>query len=573
MLVSILNMQPAKQDIINRIKQVNNILVTVKASPSVDELSAALGLTIALNNFGKHATAVFSGQIPNAMSFLKPQKIFENDVHSLRDFIISLNKEKADKLRFAKDGEIVKIYITPYKSTITSQDLTYEEGDFNVEMVLAIGISTQEELDSVIAAHGRILHEATVATINPGAAAGQLGSINWSEVDITSASAMVMTLLQELGLPTGISPEIATALLTGIVAGTDRFSNTKTTPKIMELSAQLMNSGADHQLVTSSIGSSTTTQPASLSLNQTPAPTPVIEPVKDQEISLDLHAQTAPETQTPITPPTTSATNVAPMVTSSPEPVAPVIADPISPAPSLETNPIPAPEVSTEISHDQNNSTDQSSFNEALNSVLPQPVDATRTVLPPNLLPPAPEAISSFEDVPSSTSTSTTPLTQVTPEPAQTDKVGSEADKILSEIDDIYSSQPFDPANNPRGDLGANTVHMDDNIAEEPLPSSVLAVDTSVQQDQATTANLANAAPLNATEPSLTGLPAIPDAKQETVSSSDLLGDAPAANKPESVVPGIQMPSVNVPPPPPPPPLEGVPTFTPTIDFSEAQKE
>jgi hypothetical protein len=557
-------MQPAKQDIINRIKQVNNILVTVKASPSVDELSAALGLTIALNNFGKHATAVFSGQIPNAMSFLKPQKIFENDVHSLRDFIISLNKEKADKLRFAKDGEIVKIYITPYKSTITSQDLTYEEGDFNVEMVLAIGISTQEELDSVIAAHGRILHEATVATINPGAAAGQLGSINWSEVDITSASAMVMTLLQELGLPTGISPEIATALLTGIVAGTDRFSNTKTTPKIMELSAQLMSSGADHQLVTSSIGSSTVTQPANLSLNQTPTPAPTIEPAKDQEISLDLHTQTTPEASP------TAATNVAPMVTSSPEPVAaPAIIDTPVPAPTIESSPMTTPEVSTEISHDQNNSADQSSFNEALNSVLPQPVDATQAVLPPNLLPPAPEAVSSFEDVPNTASPATPPIT----EPAQTDKVGSEADKILSEIDDIYSSQPFDPANNPRSDLGANTVALEDDATEEPLPSSVLAVDTSVQQDQATSANLANATPLNLANPSSTGLPAIPDAKQETVTSSDLLGDAPAANKPDGVVPGIQMPSVNVPPPPPPPPIEGVPTFTPTIDFSEAQKE
>jgi hypothetical protein len=498
------------------------------------------------------------------MSFLKPQKIFENDVHSLRDFIISLNKEKADKLRFAKDGEIVKIYITPYKSTITSQDLTYEEGDFNVEMVLAIGISTQEELDSVIAAHGRILHEATVATINPGAAAGQLGSINWSEVDITSASAMVMTLLQELGLPTGISPEIATALLTGIVAGTDRFSNTKTTPKIMELSAQLMSSGADHQLVTSSIGSSTVTQPANLSLNQTPTPAPTIEPAKDQEISLDLHTQTTPEASP------TAATNVAPMVTSSPEPVAaPAIIDTPVPAPTIESSPMTTPEVSTEISHDQNNSADQSSFNEALNSVLPQPVDATQAVLPPNLLPPAPEAVSSFEDVPNTASPATPPIT----EPAQTDKVGSEADKILSEIDDIYSSQPFDPANNPRSDLGANTVALEDDATEEPLPSSVLAVDTSVQQDQATSANLANATPLNLANPSSTGLPAIPDAKQETVTSSDLLGDAPAANKPDGVVPGIQMPSVNVPPPPPPPPIEGVPTFTPTIDFSEAQKE
>jgi len=74
----------------------------------------------------------------DVMSFLNPEKIIEKDVHSLRDFIISLNKDKADKLRFAKDGEIVKIYITPYKSTITSKDLGYGEGDFNVEQYLQL---------------------------------------------------------------------------------------------------------------------------------------------------------------------------------------------------------------------------------------------------------------------------------------------------------------------------------------------------------------------------------------------------------------------------------------------------
>ena len=132
---------PALQEILNRITQVNNILITVKANPSVDELAAALGLTIALDHSGKHSTVVFSGKVPDVMSFLNPEKIIEKDVHSLRDFIISLNKDKADKLRFAKDGEIVKIYITPYKSTITSKDLGYGEGDFNVELVLAIGIN------------------------------------------------------------------------------------------------------------------------------------------------------------------------------------------------------------------------------------------------------------------------------------------------------------------------------------------------------------------------------------------------------------------------------------------------
>src|SRR5690606_10206317 len=46
-----------------------------------------------------------------------------------------------------------------------------------------------------------------------------------------------------------IDPQIATALLTGIVAETNRFSNNKTTPATMSMSAALMAAGANQQLV------------------------------------------------------------------------------------------------------------------------------------------------------------------------------------------------------------------------------------------------------------------------------------------------------------------------------------
>jgi hypothetical protein len=46
-----------------------------------------------------------------------------------------------------------------------------------------------------------------------------------------------------------IDGQTATALLTGIVAETDRFSNTKTSSKVMTIAAQLMAAGADQQLI------------------------------------------------------------------------------------------------------------------------------------------------------------------------------------------------------------------------------------------------------------------------------------------------------------------------------------
>src|SRR5690606_14736403 len=102
-----------KQQIVDRNKGVSNILVTVSSDPSVDELSAAVGLTLMLNKLDKQATAVFSGAVPPAITFLKPDKTFENNVDSLRDFIIALHKDKADRLRYKVEDDVVRIFITP----------------------------------------------------------------------------------------------------------------------------------------------------------------------------------------------------------------------------------------------------------------------------------------------------------------------------------------------------------------------------------------------------------------------------------------------------------------------------
>lgn len=242
--------QSAKQQIVERIKNSSNILVTLSKDASVDELSAALGLTIMLNNMNKHATAVVSGEVPPAIEFLEPGKTFENTVDSLRDFIIALDKEKADHLRYKVDGDVVKIFITPYRTTITEKDLEFSQGDYNVELVLALGVKNKDHLDAALQSHGRILHDATVATITCGSEPSQLGSIDWYEASVSSICEMLVSLSEALKSDKPLLDEqIATAFLTGIVAATGRFSNNKTSSKVMTMAAQLMAAGANQQLI------------------------------------------------------------------------------------------------------------------------------------------------------------------------------------------------------------------------------------------------------------------------------------------------------------------------------------
>ena len=68
-------------------------------NPSVDEISAALGLTMVLNKLGKHVTAIYSGETPNTLELYS---LFENayiDVHN--NFIdYELDAEEKRILRY-----------------------------------------------------------------------------------------------------------------------------------------------------------------------------------------------------------------------------------------------------------------------------------------------------------------------------------------------------------------------------------------------------------------------------------------------------------------------------------------
>ena len=242
----------AQEQIIAKLKESESILIAVNDNPSVDELSSALALTLAINNSGKHATAVSSGKMPDALAFLRPEKTFENSVDSLRDFIIALNKEKADHLRYKLVGDHVKIFITPYRSIISEKDLEFEQGDFNIDFVLALNVESQDRLDGALAAHGRIFHDASVAILTIGENQTNLNGTHWHSENASSLSELAVQIIESLGKKNLIQP-VATALLTGIVAETDRFSNTKATAEVMSLAAKLISSGADQQLVVSKI--------------------------------------------------------------------------------------------------------------------------------------------------------------------------------------------------------------------------------------------------------------------------------------------------------------------------------
>ena len=283
--VASLNAASDRAKIAAKLTDAYNILVTVSNSPTVDQLAALIGLTLLLGKMKKHASAVFSGQVPSILEFLNPDKTIEKNTDSLQDFIIAIDKAKADKLRYKVEDNMVRIFITPYKTSITEKDLNFSLGDLNVDVIIALGVKKQEEIDQAIASHGKILHDATVISLTNTPELPTIGNLNWVDPTASSLSEMVALVANDIGGKDLIDSQIATAWLAGIVSNTKRFANDKTSPTSLSVSAQLLSSGANQQLVADKM------EPPA------PAPAPAPAPIQANLPAVNLNA--APGTNAP----------------------------------------------------------------------------------------------------------------------------------------------------------------------------------------------------------------------------------------------------------------------------------
>lgn len=314
-----LNPEDAVSKVADKIQHATNILIALSKDPNVDEISAAIALAFVLDQQKKHVTAIYSGQTPNALEFLRPEETFQKDISGLQDFIIALNKSKADHLIYQVEGDYVKILITPYKGQIKKEDLEYSYSDYNVDLVIVFNVNSGSEIDSALSEYGRIMHDATAVNIT-SSVPGRFADLEWSDPSKSSVCEMVYDLLGELEID-NIPQEVATALLTGILSATERFSNNRTKPTTMAVASKLMEAGADQQLISSNILKAET--PAVAAENpfatqspittQTPA-TPVVQ--ESQEAPATSTIQETPEV--PAAPAAQEAQETPPVAQESP---------------------------------------------------------------------------------------------------------------------------------------------------------------------------------------------------------------------------------------------------------------
>ncbi|TAK89052.1 hypothetical protein EPO04_03015 [Patescibacteria group bacterium] len=362
-----------KQQTSEAIRQADSILILTGQRPSIDQVASTVALGAVLRKFGKKVTTVVSDEVPAGARFL-PRPYLEQNLDGLRDFIlrIGLDRGEVDTLKWMVEDGKLNIYVSPFAGGFSAQDVSFDYGDFHYDLIVVLGVASYARIDKVFAQNQAVLQHIPIVNIDYHRSNEQYGAVNL--IDATAAGLGEILVALSESLQTGlIDQPIATTILAGIMASTDRFTATHTTSKALTVAAQMMAMGADQQTVVRGLyrqdkgdksdsrtrqgqgsvraqqGSQKPTQPVQAPIAKVEQPIQSPKPIA-QPVEAPVHdaPQMASQTQ-PVNP--EEPVVEPPRILATPEPVAPtvpaqpILPEPVQPAAAFE----PAPEL--EIIH------------------------------------------------------------------------------------------------------------------------------------------------------------------------------------------------------------------------------
>lgn len=241
-----------KQQTIELIKKATRILVATHVNPDGDGLGSVIALALSLKKLGKIVTVACSGEVPAMFSFLSGIGLVETNFKATKNLVITIATRDVgvEKLGYKKVPERneVTIIVTPKDGSFRPEDVSVEAGAARSDLIIVCDTPVVDRLGTLYDDNTELFFETPVINIDHHSGNDYFGKVNWIDLTATSSAEILVSLIESLAREQPLlDAEIATALLTGIIADTASFQNANTTPKSFTVAAQLVAAGARQQ--------------------------------------------------------------------------------------------------------------------------------------------------------------------------------------------------------------------------------------------------------------------------------------------------------------------------------------
>ena len=243
-----------RQQVLSQLRAAERPLIAFRKDWNPDSAASAVALAMALEGMGKKCEIVCDGFVaPEHLAFLPNLKRIRPEMAGLRTFVISVDTQKSriGELSYeAKDG-FLHIYLTPKSGTLEAGQVKTGATEYRHDLIVAVDAPDLASLGAVREDAADFFFRTPILNLDHSPANEQYGQINWIESTAASSSEVVYRLVRDLDRP--VDADLATALLTGIVAKTRSFKSGAITPQTLAAASELVAAGARRDTIVSSL--------------------------------------------------------------------------------------------------------------------------------------------------------------------------------------------------------------------------------------------------------------------------------------------------------------------------------
>ena len=233
------------------VEEAQRILVVPHANVDPDGIASALACYQLFQGLGKNATVICPDTLPESLGFLPSYKSLEQEIAGGQNFVVTINLDEGvevDKLRYTVEDNRVNIIVVPKKGHIRPQQISLGDGARSYDLIVVVDTADLSLLGSLFTENIDLFSNIPILNIDHHVSNTGFGQ--YQMIDPTAASATEVLYSWFTQVPAyreHITADLATLLLTGIITDTRSFQNPNTTPRSLEVAAELLERGARQQ--------------------------------------------------------------------------------------------------------------------------------------------------------------------------------------------------------------------------------------------------------------------------------------------------------------------------------------
>lgn len=235
----------------SQVDNAQRILVVPHANVDPDGLGSALACHMLFTQLGKDVTVICPDTKPENLSFLPGFEKLQENIDGSQNFVITVNLEggvEVDKLRYTVEDNKVNIIVMPKAGSISQKQVSFGDTGPAFDLIVAVDTADLPLMGQFYTENIDLFSSVPILNIDHHISNTNFGQTHL--IDTTAASATEVLYNFFTHVPEykeKLTPDIATLLLTGLITDTRSFQNPNTTPRSLEVAAELLERGARQQ--------------------------------------------------------------------------------------------------------------------------------------------------------------------------------------------------------------------------------------------------------------------------------------------------------------------------------------